>query len=282
MDVQLVLELSAITAIISAGISYITFRKSSNLTYITQERKEWREAIRRIAEELEECPYKERKKVIVQLKTRINAYGLTNTDVLKDAHIWMQIKKIETCDQTKYDALKDQLIIYLSLLLKYDWEHSKKEVYGNPFQILGYVLSAITLILFAMGLVQTAGTYIMKEAPAIIETILIAVCSIILMAYMVKQERKTGSAKVIFYPALLIVGLVALVFFCAKNPVLANSYIAPALVAGFFAAGIQLMIEVAEIFDVKKYQGYVNDSTGYSEESKDDGRGYCGKEALHK
>ena len=41
---------------------------------------------------------KKRKKVFVQLKTCINAYGLTNTDMLKDAHIGMQIQKIDTCD----------------------------------------------------------------------------------------------------------------------------------------------------------------------------------------
>lgn len=39
MDMQLVLEISAIATIISAGISYITFRKSSSLTYVTQERR---------------------------------------------------------------------------------------------------------------------------------------------------------------------------------------------------------------------------------------------------
>ena len=62
MNIQLVLEISAVVTVISAGISYITFRKTSSLTYVTQERKEWREAIRRITEELEHCPYKKRKK----------------------------------------------------------------------------------------------------------------------------------------------------------------------------------------------------------------------------
>lgn len=57
MDIQLVLEVSVIATLISAGMSYLTFRKSSSLAYVTQERKEWREAIRRIAEELETCPY---------------------------------------------------------------------------------------------------------------------------------------------------------------------------------------------------------------------------------
>ena len=52
MDILMILELSAIATVICVGISYVTFRKSSNLTYVTQERKEWREAMRRIAEEL--------------------------------------------------------------------------------------------------------------------------------------------------------------------------------------------------------------------------------------
>ena len=79
MDVQLVLEASAIATIMSAGISYFTFRKSSKLTYITQERKAWRTEIRKIAEELEMCSYIDRKHVLVKLKTRINAYGYTDS-----------------------------------------------------------------------------------------------------------------------------------------------------------------------------------------------------------
>ena len=59
MDIQLVLEVSAIATVISAIISYLTFRRSSNLTYVTHERKEWREAIRKIAEDY--IPLKKRR-----------------------------------------------------------------------------------------------------------------------------------------------------------------------------------------------------------------------------
>lgn len=146
MDIQLVLEVSVIATLISAGMSYLTFRKSSSLTYVTQERKEWREAIRRIAEELETCPYENRKHVLVQLKTRINAYGLDSTEVLDDEHIWRLIQQIELCTEKEYGDLKNQLILYLSLLLKYDWERSKKEVHGEPWQIIGNMFAVAIII----------------------------------------------------------------------------------------------------------------------------------------
>lgn len=57
MDLQIVLELSAIVSFIGIMVLYFTFRKSSKINYITQERKEWRESLRTIVEELERCPY---------------------------------------------------------------------------------------------------------------------------------------------------------------------------------------------------------------------------------
>lgn len=69
--------------------------------------------------------------MLVQLKTRINAYGLNSIEVLEDAHIWRQIRKLEAYEKKEYDDLKNQLILYLSLLLKYDWERSKKKFMEN-------------------------------------------------------------------------------------------------------------------------------------------------------
>ena len=109
MEVQFVLEISAIALIISAIMSYITFRKSSSLTYITQERKEWRENIRKISEDMEGCSYKKRNQVLVRLKTRINVYGYMHNGELNDAHIWKVIDQIERCNQKEYDILKEQL-----------------------------------------------------------------------------------------------------------------------------------------------------------------------------
>lgn len=106
MDIQVVLEVSAIATIIGVGISYFTFRKNSKLTYITQERKEWRAGIR--------------------------------TD-----------RKMKT--EEEYKRLREQLIYFLSLLLKDDWERSKNEVNGESGQILAWGLFALMFAFLEIG-----------------------------------------------------------------------------------------------------------------------------------
>lgn len=152
MDIQVVLEASAVAIVIGAGISYLTFRNSSKLTYITQERKEWRAEIRKIAEKLEECPYENRKQVLVKLKTRINAYGKTDSrktwNICEDSHIWEKIEQIERCTtEKKYNIYREQLICFLSLMLKTDWERAKKEVTGEPWKIT-QILSAVFFVVY--------------------------------------------------------------------------------------------------------------------------------------
>ena len=94
MDFQIVMELSAVATIIGVIVSYFTFHKTSKLSYITQERKEWRADIRKIVDELEVCPFSKKKRVLTKLKTRINTYGKLTEDVGKDSHIWKQIEII--------------------------------------------------------------------------------------------------------------------------------------------------------------------------------------------
>ena len=152
MDIQVVLEASAVATVIGAGISYLTFRNSSKLTYITQERKEWRAEIRKIAEKLEECPYENRKQVLVKLKTRINAYGKTDSrkiwNICEDSHIWEKIEQIERCTtEKKYNIYREQLICFLSLMLKTDWERAKKEVTGEPWKIT-QILSTVFFVVY--------------------------------------------------------------------------------------------------------------------------------------
>lgn len=152
MDIQVVLEASAVATVIGAVISYLTFRNSSKLTYITQERKEWRAEIRKIAEELEDCSYKNRKRVLVKLKTRINAYGKTDArktwNICEDSHIWEKIEQIERCTTEKeYNIYREQLIYFLSLMLKTDWERAKKEVTGEPWKIT-QILSTVFFVVY--------------------------------------------------------------------------------------------------------------------------------------
>ena len=59
MDLKLILGPAVTAALVSAAISYINSRKKDNVQYITGERKEWRESIRKIASFLHEATYKE-------------------------------------------------------------------------------------------------------------------------------------------------------------------------------------------------------------------------------
>lgn len=84
----------------------------------------------------------------MDLKVHINAYGKNSNDVMKDSHIWEVIDKLE--NQEEYEQLKKLLVLYLSTLLKMDWERSKEEVRGNKYQIVLYltVLCSVISILY--------------------------------------------------------------------------------------------------------------------------------------
>lgn len=221
MDTQFVLELSAITAIVGAVISYVTFHKNSRLNYITQERKEWREDIRKIAEEIEQCPYKNRKKVLAKLKTRINAFGSCEDNKLKDSHIWDQIKKIENCEKSEYEANRETLILFLSLLLKDDWERAKKEVTGEPVKgVLAFgMILAITFMwigLFeAEGLaidqinLQAIGLMIFYTLPGLAEIIVIFIFCFGLLHKEKQASNQSRIIEVLIYD-LVWFGLIAM------------------------------------------------------------------------
>ena len=157
MDFQIVMELSAVATIIGVIVSYFTFHKTSKLSYITQERKEWRADIRKIVDELEVCPFSKKKRVLTKLKTRINTYGKLTEDVGKDSHIWKQIEIIENCRVKEYEKQKDKLILFLSLLLKDDWERAKKEVIGEPAKGIITVCLLFAIIFSWVGIFQANG-----------------------------------------------------------------------------------------------------------------------------
>lgn len=144
MDLKLILGPAVTAALVSAAISYINSRKKDNVQYITGERKEWRESIRNIASFLHEATYKETLQLLTDLKIRINAFGnkTGSKNYLNDSHIWELMEEIES-EQLSDDLLKlkqEQLIEYLSLLLKVDWERSKLEVKGNIYSTVSYIL----------------------------------------------------------------------------------------------------------------------------------------------
>lgn len=130
-----ILGSTVIGAIITAFFNWAQNRKNVSLSYITEERKVWREKIRDISFDIEQCTYQEKKKIeqcLVQLQMNINPYGKTNiTDYLCDGHIWETIREIECSkDAEEFEKNKKLLLDYFALMLKEDWERSKREVRG--------------------------------------------------------------------------------------------------------------------------------------------------------
>lgn len=154
MDYSVVLEASAVATICSAILTFIFNRKGYDLQYITSERKEWREKIREIADGLNGATYNKTCKLLGQLKGRINAFGINESedDYLSDSHIWKVIHEIEDSEIDRETLAKKQRLLmeYLSLLLKYDWERSKKEIKFDSYKVLSFVMFIATFIYFIM------------------------------------------------------------------------------------------------------------------------------------
>jgi len=144
-----ILASSVISSFITATVAYFQFKKNNQLVFITTERKSWRNDIRNIADRIElSKTYEDIRSPLVDLKVRINAYGIHSSDVMKDSHIWSTIDKLEK-QEDDFEHIKKLLILYLSMLLKMDWERSKEEVLGNIFQISSYFMVLLSVISFA-------------------------------------------------------------------------------------------------------------------------------------
>lgn len=143
-----ILTSTIIASFISGIIAYFQFKKNNQLVFITGERQKWREDIRNIADRTETSQsFEELKDVLVDLKVRINAYGRNSDDVMQDSHIWDVIDKLEKQDE-EYESAKKLLILYLSTLLKMDWERSKMEVQGNGYQMAMYFFAICAEVSF--------------------------------------------------------------------------------------------------------------------------------------
>lgn len=86
-------------------------------------------------------------KANIWVKVRINAYGKNTDDVKKDSHIWKVIERLQK-QNDDFDEAKQLLILYLSTLLKMDWERSKEEIKGNTYKIVLYFVTLATEIVY--------------------------------------------------------------------------------------------------------------------------------------
>lgn len=150
-----------IVAIITGIISFLTLlfksNRESKLSRITDERAKWRDNIRTIAVSIADIDISSNMNIdceknlienLTKLKMNINSYGQYKQGYRKDHHIWKEIRILEN-QSKRNEKHKQKLLDFLSLLLKYDWERSKKETSIDVFNILGYSIYIIANSLFA-------------------------------------------------------------------------------------------------------------------------------------
>lgn len=140
---------SSVVAVICTGLfSLINNHINGIKKYAVEEKREWRKEIKNIGEELTATNNMyETRKILNKLKVRINPYGRgKKEDYLHDSHIWEIIKEIEDKPYKNQAENKEKLLIYLSLLLQYDYQKNEKIVEGRH-----RIFTIIFLALFAFG-----------------------------------------------------------------------------------------------------------------------------------
>lgn len=141
---------AGIGAVLSAFLVFINNSKKNKLDFITKERSEWRREIKLIIVDL--LSENNRCSAINRLETQLNPYGRNIKEnnyefYISDGHIWKLVDKFDYSTKNVNRITK-----YLELLLKYDWERSKREIYNNYedafFLLINFLLFLFTIYSF--------------------------------------------------------------------------------------------------------------------------------------
>ena len=187
MDMNVILTSTVIAAVISLLANVYNSRRTGKLKYITEERQKWREDIREIAENITKCSQFNIGVQLTRLKMRINANGVKTIITekegnnkkragryLNDAHIWKLIDELENPESIeKFEDNKKKLFLYLSALLKYDWERAKQEVKGSELDSLQIVFSVLSSGIFLWLLYTNEKDFISMQSVSAIALLLI-------------------------------------------------------------------------------------------------------------
>ena len=197
MGIEVILGSVVISTIISGLISIYTTCKTNKIEHITKERSKWREEIRKCSEELRGASYQNTLKICDRLKDRINAFGKrTSNRYSADAHIWKVINEIESDDFHLEDLSRCQMRLqeYLSLLLKWDWERSKKEVSFEKARVVQWILWIASVGTYAISLFceyRLGDGEKNFSIEVIMACVTLAILVILLILYVEQQLRDT-------------------------------------------------------------------------------------------
>ena len=186
-----------ISSVVGALFGYITNKRNSALTHITTEREKWREKVRKISENIEKAEFQGKKKrninrYLVQLEVNINPYGKRmENDYARDSHIWAEIENIRQVKNKKeFNEHKELLIYYLSLMLKEDWERSKREVKGYSRTL--FELPVILFLNCSIG-----AYYAYKLGSSYIDTEICVIAVSVMVYFLLRYVQQFGEGRIV-------------------------------------------------------------------------------------
>ncbi len=195
--IGIILGSSVISSVVGALFGYITNKRNSALTHITTEREKWREKVRKISENIEKTEFHGKKKrninrYLVQLEVNINPYGKRmENDYARDSHIWAEIENIRQVKNKKeFNEHKELLIYYLSLMLKEDWERSKREVKGYSRTL--FELPVILFLNCSIG-----AYYAYKLGSSYIDTEICVIAVSVMVYFLLRYVQQFGEGRIV-------------------------------------------------------------------------------------
>lgn len=177
---------AGIGAVLSAVLLFINNTKKNKLDFITKERSEWRKEIKSIIVDL--LSGKNRFFAINRLETQLNPYGryISKEDTyefyMNDGHIWRLVDNFDYSTKSVNVLTK-----YLELLLKYDWERSKREIKLDIFNSFIYFILIIGSL--------SNSLLILFKINDLSQSIILAISSYIMVASIFYLEKVTRNFK---------------------------------------------------------------------------------------
>ena len=177
---------TGIGAILSAFLTFVNSSKKHKLDFITKERSEWRREIKSIIVDL--LGGNNRSSAIKRLETQLNPYGryISIEDrynfYMNDGHIWELVDNFDYSNQSVKLLTK-----YLEILLKYDWERSKREIKVDVFNSFIYFILIIGSL--------SNSLLILFKINDLSQNIILAISSYIMVASIFYLEKVTRNFK---------------------------------------------------------------------------------------
>lgn len=162
---------AGIGAISSAFLAFVNNSKKNKLDFITKERSNWRKEIKSIIVDL--LNGNNRHSAISRLETELNPYGRNISKIkeyefyMNDGHIW---QLIDNFDYSINNIKK--LTKYLEILLKYDWERSKREI---KFDVIN------NFIYFVLVTGSLSNFVVLLNTEAILDIVLLTLSSSVII-----------------------------------------------------------------------------------------------------